>query len=52
MNNPIAILSRQIALPPQDPADRFIVATAIYSGLKLATVNANLTGNPARETLS
>ena len=30
MNNPIAILSRQIALPHQDPADRFIVATALY----------------------
>ena len=30
MNKPIAILSRQIALPPQDPADRVIVATAIY----------------------
>jgi PIN domain nuclease of toxin-antitoxin system len=30
MNHPIAILSRQIALPHQDPTDRFIVATAIY----------------------
>jgi len=30
MNHPIAILSRQIALFHQDPADRFIVATAIY----------------------
>jgi PIN domain nuclease of toxin-antitoxin system len=52
MNHPIAILSRQIALPHQEPADRFIVATAIYYGLKLATVDANLTGNPALETLS
>jgi PIN domain nuclease of toxin-antitoxin system len=52
MNHPIAILSRQIALPHQDPADRFIVATAIYYGLKLATVNGNLRGNPALERLS
>lgn len=37
MNYAIAILSRQISLPHQDPADRFIVATAIYYGLTLAT---------------
>lgn len=30
MNHPIAILSRLISLLYQDPADRFIVATAIY----------------------
>ncbi|MEG4457724.1 PIN domain-containing protein [Microcoleus sp. N9_A1] len=29
MNHSIAILSREIALPHQDPADRFISATAI-----------------------
>ncbi len=52
MNHSIAILSRQVALPHQDPADRFIVATAIYYGLKLATVDANLTGNSAVQTLS
>jgi PIN domain nuclease of toxin-antitoxin system len=52
MNHSVAILSRQIALPHQDPADRFIVATAIYYGLKLATVDANLTGNSALQTLS
>jgi PIN domain nuclease of toxin-antitoxin system len=52
MNHSIAILSRQIALPHQDPADRFIVATAIYYGLILATVDANLTGNLAIQTLS
>jgi PIN domain nuclease of toxin-antitoxin system len=52
MNHSIAILSRQIALPHQDPADRFIVATAIYYGLKLATVDANLVGNSALQTLS
>ena len=52
MNNEIAILSRQITLPHQDPADRFIVATAIYYGLNLATVDANLTGNSVIQTLS
>jgi PIN domain nuclease of toxin-antitoxin system len=52
MNHSIAILSRQIALPHQDPADRFITATAIYYGLTLATVDANLTGNSLLLTLS
>ncbi|MGB7710854.1 MAG: PIN domain-containing protein [Microcoleus sp.] len=51
-NCSIAILSREIALPHQDPADRFISATAIYYGLTLATVDANLTGNSALQTLS
>lgn len=52
MNHNIAILSRQITLPHQDPADRFIVATAIYYGLILATVDVNITGNSAVQTLS
>ena len=52
MNYAIAILSRQISLPHQDPADRFIVATAIYYGLKLATVDANITSTSAIQTLS
>jgi PIN domain nuclease of toxin-antitoxin system len=52
MNYAIAILSRHIVLPHQDPADRFIVATAIYYGLKLATVDAKLTGNSELEILS
>ena len=52
MNHAIAILSREIALPHQDPGDRFIAATAIYYGLKLATVDANLIGNSALQTVS
>ena len=52
MNHAIAILSRDIALPHQDPGDRFIAATAIHYGLILATVDANLTGNSALQTLS
>ena len=52
MNHSIAILSREIALPHQDPGDRFIAAIAIYYGLILATVDANLTGNSVLQTLS
>ncbi|MEM1167823.1 MAG: PIN domain-containing protein [Cyanobacteria bacterium P01_H01_bin.35] len=52
MNHAIAILSRQVVLPHQDPADRFIVATAIYYGLTLATVDTNITGSSAVQTLS
>ncbi|MBD2189187.1 type II toxin-antitoxin system VapC family toxin [Pseudanabaena mucicola] len=44
LNHEIAILSREIALPHQDPADRFIAATAIFYKLTLATVDQNLTG--------
>jgi len=52
MNHAIAILSRQVVLPHQDPADRFIVATAIYYGLTLATVDTNIIGSSAIQTLS
>ncbi len=52
LDHPIAILSRQIALPHQDPADRFIAATAIYYGLTLATVDTKLIGNSLLPTLS
>ncbi|WP_293161963.1 type II toxin-antitoxin system VapC family toxin [Okeania sp. SIO2C9] len=52
MNHAIAILSRQVVLPHKDPADRFIVATAIYYGLTLATVDTNIIGSSALQTLS
>jgi len=52
LNNQIAILSRQIKLPHQDPADRFIAATAVYQKLILATVDNNLTGFSWLQTLS
>lgn len=42
LNHDIALLSRQIELPHQDPADRFIAATAIFYELTLATVDQNL----------
>lgn len=38
----IAILSRQLKLPHQDPADRFIAATALHYDLQLATVDQRL----------
>jgi PIN domain nuclease of toxin-antitoxin system len=52
LNHQIAILSRQIELPHQDPADRFIAATAVHYQLQLATVDTHLTGAPWLPTLS
>ena len=52
LNRHIAILSRQIELPHQDPGDRFIAATAVYHQLTLATVDTNLTGASWLQTLS
>ena len=40
----IAILSRQLDLSHQDPADRFIAASAIHYNLVLATVDSRLVG--------
>lgn len=52
LNRQIAVLSRQIDLPHQDPADRFIAATAVHYQLQLATVDANLTRAVWLPTLS
>ena len=52
LNHRIAILSRQIELPHQDPADRFIAATAVHYQLQLATVDIHLTGASWLLTLS
>ncbi|GAC1483533.1 MAG: type II toxin-antitoxin system VapC family toxin [Chamaesiphon sp.] len=52
LNRQIAILSRQIELPHQDPGDRFIAATAVYHQFTLATVDTNLTGVSWLQTLS
>lgn len=51
LNHHIAILSRQIELPHQDPGDRFIAAIAVYYQLTLATVDTNLTGSSWLQTL-
>ncbi len=52
LNYQIAVLSRQIALPHPDPADRFIAATAIHYELTLATVDRHLKGAAGLQTLS
>jgi PIN domain nuclease of toxin-antitoxin system len=52
LNRYIAILSRQINLPHQDPADRFIAATAVYYQLQLATVDTHLTDADWSATVS
>jgi PIN domain nuclease of toxin-antitoxin system len=48
----IAILSRQISLDHQDPADRFIAATAVYYDLSLATVDRRLVSATWLDTIS
>lgn len=52
LTSEIAVLSRQIKLPHQDPADRFIAATALHYGLQLATVDQNLAGAEWLQTIS
>ena len=52
ITNDIAILSRQLDVPHQDPADRFIAATAVYYDLTLATVDANLTKASCLQTIN
>jgi PIN domain nuclease of toxin-antitoxin system len=42
LNRQIVTLSRQIQLPHQDPADRFIAATALHHKMPLATVDRHL----------
>jgi PIN domain nuclease of toxin-antitoxin system len=43
LNREVAIKSREVALPHQDPADRFIAATTLVYDLQLATVDDHLT---------
>lgn len=52
LNHQIALLSRQIDLSHQDPADRFIAATALYYQLQLATVDTRLTATTWLLTVS
>ena len=42
LNHEVAMQSRDIKLPHQDPADRFIAASAIVYGLTLVTADRNL----------
>ncbi len=52
LSNEIAIISRQLQLEQQDPADRFIAATAIHLQLTLATVDQHFTKVDWLPTLS
>jgi len=52
INYDIALLSRQLELPHEDPADRFIAATAVYYNLTLATIDQHLTSAYFLKTLS
>ncbi len=42
LNSEIAIESRKVKLPHQDPADRFLAATAIIYGLTMITADKRL----------
>ena len=44
INQEVAIQSRYVALPHQDPVDRFLAATAMVYGLTLVTADKRLTG--------
>ena len=46
MNIQISIMSRQLDLPHQDPADRFISATALVYDLTLMTLDERLISAP------
>ena len=52
LNREVALESRRVPLPHQDPADRFIAATAIVYGLTLATADERILGIPAIPTLA
>jgi PIN domain nuclease of toxin-antitoxin system len=53
LNHSIAVLSRQINLPHQDPADRFIAATAIYyKSKKFFSVSKKIFTAPPAESIS
>jgi PIN domain nuclease of toxin-antitoxin system len=44
LTHDIAVASRQLTLSHEDPADRFLAATAQVMGLTLVTANARLIG--------
>ena len=52
LSNEIAMLSRQLKLEHQDPADRFIAATAIHLDCILATLDNRLTKASWLKTLN
>ena len=48
----IALASRTVRLPHDDPADRFIVATAVVEDLQLVTADARILGSRACRMLN
>ena len=51
VTNDVALLSRRLGFNHADPADRFIVATAVAMNLKLATADARLQELPFVESV-
>ncbi len=51
LNQEVAIQSRHVDLPHQDPADRFLAATAMVYDLTLVTADKRLTGAKAFRVL-
>jgi PIN domain nuclease of toxin-antitoxin system len=49
LNHEVAVQSRQVKLPHQDPADRFLVATALVYDLILMTVDQKILDSDSRE---
>lgn len=45
LNHEVAMRSRSVSLPHQDPADRFIVSSAMVYGLTLVTADRHLIQN-------
>ena len=52
LNHDVALRSREVALPHQDPADRFLVATALTYDLTLVTADDTLLEAKACPTLA
>ena len=52
LNHAIALLSRELQCPHEDPADRFLAATTIHYHLQLATVDRHLVATPSVPTIS
>jgi PIN domain nuclease of toxin-antitoxin system len=51
LTHEVAIQSRLVNLPHQDPADRFLAATALVYDLMLVTADERLLNSPSISTL-
>ena len=52
VTNDVAIMSRQLTLSHQDPADRFLAATARVMGLTLVTADERLLGSTEYDVMA